>query len=88
MKLATIKNKNRDGQLVVVSKDLMHAVLASDVAETLQQALDTWQQSEPKLEAYYRKLNHHEIKNPLMFSEHSLHRHFQEHFNGPMVVPM
>lgn len=72
MKLATLKNHKRDGQLVVVSKDLTQAVLVPDVAETLQYALDHWQQCKPKLEAYYADLNAGKIKNTLSFQEQSL----------------
>ncbi|OGT45753.1 MAG: 2-keto-4-pentenoate hydratase [Gammaproteobacteria bacterium RIFCSPHIGHO2_12_FULL_41_20] len=72
MKLATIKNTNRDGQLVVVSKDLSHAVLVPDIAKTLQQALDQWQQCNPLLEAVYLKLNQGQLKNTLPFQEQSL----------------
>lgn len=42
MKLATIKNGTRDGQLVVVSTDLERYLMADDIAPTLQHALDNW----------------------------------------------
>lgn len=48
MKLASLKN-GRDGQLVVVSKDLSRATLAGGIAPTLQAALDDWAQVAPKL---------------------------------------
>ncbi len=48
MKLASLKN-GRDGQLVVVSKDLSRATLAEGIAPTLQAALDDWAQVAPKL---------------------------------------
>ncbi len=48
MKLASLKH-GRDGQLVVVSKDLSRATLAGDIAPTLQAALDDWAQVAPKL---------------------------------------
>lgn len=72
MKLATIKNHTRDGQLVVVSKDLSYATAVPDVANTLQQALDHWEACKLKLEIYYNQLNAGEIKNPLIFSNLSL----------------
>ena len=40
MKLATLKNDTRDGRLVVVSKDLTRCCEASNIAPTLQAALD------------------------------------------------
>lgn len=49
MKLATLKNGTRDGQLVVVSKDLGHCFPADDIAPTLQYALDNWNQIKDKL---------------------------------------
>ncbi len=42
MKLATLKTASRDGQLIVVSRDLTSAVAVPDVARTLQEALDDW----------------------------------------------
>lgn len=41
MKLASYKH-GRDGQLMVVSKDLSRAALATDIAPTLQAALEDW----------------------------------------------
>ena len=49
MKLATLKDGTKDGKLLVVSKDLTRAVIAVSVAPTLQQAIETWPASEPKL---------------------------------------
>ena len=55
MKLASLK-QGRDGQLVVVSKDLSQYVSAGNVAATMQEALDNWAQAEPKLKAIYDDL--------------------------------
>jgi fumarylacetoacetate (FAA) hydrolase len=57
MKLASLKNDTRDGVLVVVSRDLKHAVVAHDVAPTLQAALDDWPYIAPQLENLYVELN-------------------------------
>lgn len=51
MKLATLKSSSRDGKLVVVSRDLQSAVAVSDIAATMQEALDDWSAVEPKLRA-------------------------------------
>jgi len=51
MKLATLKNGTRDGRLVVVTKNLTYYVDASNIAPTLQIALDNWDTAEPKLRA-------------------------------------
>lgn len=72
MKLATLKNHTRDGQLVVVSRDLKKAVIVSDVALTLQQALDHWWECQPQLQNYYEALNADKIKNTLNFSEQGI----------------
>ncbi|MCC5811105.1 MAG: fumarylacetoacetate hydrolase family protein [Ectothiorhodospiraceae bacterium] len=57
MKLATMKSAARDGELVVVSRDLGTAVRVSDIAPTLQAALDDWQRAGPQLEQVSRRLN-------------------------------
>ncbi|MBA3661831.1 MAG: fumarylacetoacetate hydrolase family protein [Gammaproteobacteria bacterium] len=72
MKLATLKGKNRDGQLVVVSKDLALACLATDIAATMQFALDHWQQCQSKLAARYDALNAGEWKDTLPFQPKEL----------------
>jgi fumarylacetoacetate (FAA) hydrolase len=56
MKLASL-NQGRDGQLIVVSRDLIRAVKVANIAPTLQAALDTWAITRPKLEAVYQRLN-------------------------------
>ena len=56
MKLASLRS-GRDGELVVVSRDLKHVVRASPVARTLQAALDNWDETAPALEALYAALN-------------------------------
>jgi fumarylacetoacetate (FAA) hydrolase len=57
MKLATLKDGTRDGQLVVVSRDLKTAAVADGIAPTLQRALDDWQFISPQLEKLYEQLN-------------------------------
>ena len=58
MKLATLKDGTRDGQLMVVSRDLKTAQLADGIARTLQHALDDWTFISPQLDAIYQELNH------------------------------
>jgi len=50
MKLATLKNGTRDGQLVLVTRDLEFYVDASAIAPTLQAALDNWALIAPRLQ--------------------------------------
>ena len=57
MKLATLKDGSRDGQLVVVSRDLKTAQIANGIAPTLQRALDDWDFIKPQLEVVYESLN-------------------------------
>lgn len=56
MKLASLKHR-RDGKLILVSRDLTQAVDASDIALTLQDALDEWETLSPLLQARYEALN-------------------------------
>ena len=51
MKLATLGNDTRDGELVVVSRDLARCVAVPEIARTLQSALDSWHSSAPSLAA-------------------------------------
>ncbi|MEO8779439.1 MAG: fumarylacetoacetate hydrolase family protein [Rhodanobacter sp.] len=57
MKLGTLKQGGRDGTLVVVSRDLAHAVKADDIALTLQAALEDWSNAAPRLNALSEQLN-------------------------------
>ncbi len=57
MKLGTLKNDTRDGALVVVSKNLKHAVVAYEAAPTLQSALDDWGYIAAQLKQLYDDLN-------------------------------
>jgi hypothetical protein len=50
LKLASLK-QGRDGQLVVVSRDLARGLRVPDIAASLQHALDDWAEVEPKLRA-------------------------------------
>ncbi|MEM1191286.1 MAG: fumarylacetoacetate hydrolase family protein [Pseudomonadota bacterium] len=56
MKLASLK-EGRDGRLVVVSRDLQRCCSASDIASTMQAALDNWAALAPALEERYADLN-------------------------------
>lgn len=57
MKLATLKDGSRDGQLIVVSRDLKTACIAHGIAPTLQRALDDWNFIAPQLDELYQRLN-------------------------------
>jgi fumarylacetoacetate (FAA) hydrolase len=55
MKLASLAG-GRDGRLVVVNRDLTRAAPASNIAPTLQGALDDWTRTKPALEALAHEL--------------------------------
>ncbi|KQP12561.1 fumarylacetoacetate hydrolase family protein [Pseudorhodoferax sp. Leaf267] len=57
MKLATYKDGSRDGQLVVVARDLSIAHYASTIASRLQQVLDDWNFLAPQLQDLSDALN-------------------------------
>jgi fumarylacetoacetate (FAA) hydrolase len=57
MKLATYKDGSRDGQLVVVSRDLSTAHYATGIASHLQQVLDDWNFLSPQLQDLFDALN-------------------------------
>ncbi len=57
MKLATYRDGSRDGQLVVVSRDLSTAHYATGIADRLQQVLDDWNFISPQLQDLYETLN-------------------------------
>ena len=67
MKLATYKDGSRDGQLVVVSRNLATAHYASGIAGRLQQVLDDWNFLSPQLEDLAAKLNDGKAKNAFPF---------------------
>lgn len=68
MKLATIKNGQPDGQLIVVSRDLKTAVAAEGCAN-MQYALDNWEKVEPQLQAVYKLLIEGKAKNSFAFEQ-------------------
>ena len=57
MKLATLKDGTRDGCLIVVTRDLGHALKADHIAPTLQCALDDWEYIAPQLEQLCNEVN-------------------------------
>ena len=67
MKLATLKDGSRDGQLVVVSRDLASAHFATGVATTLQQVLDDWNFLSPQLQDLYDSLNSGKARHAFPF---------------------
>ena len=67
MKLATLHDGSRDGQLVVVSRDLASAHYATGIANRLQQVLDDWGFYAPQLQDLYDALNAGRARHPFPF---------------------
>lgn len=67
MKLATYKDGSRDGQLVVVSRDLTTAHYATGIAAKLQQVLDDWNFMSPQLQDLYDTLNQGKARHAFPF---------------------
>jgi len=57
MKLATRNDGTRDGELLVVSRDLTRCVAVPEIARTLQAALDAWNSAAPSLAAIATELD-------------------------------
>lgn len=72
MKLATLNNGTRDGQLVVASRDLTLCVAVPEIARTLQQALDNWDAVVASLQDVYFALNERTITARLFDPEQCL----------------
>jgi fumarylacetoacetate (FAA) hydrolase len=67
MKLATLRDGSRDGQLAVVSRDLTTAHFASGIAGRMQQLLDDWQFIAPQLDDLYQTLNEGRARHAFAF---------------------
>jgi fumarylacetoacetate (FAA) hydrolase len=67
MKLATYQDGSRDGQLVVVSRDLSLAHYATGIAAHLQQVLDDWNFLAPQLQDLSDALNHGRARHAFPF---------------------
>ncbi|HEX7384387.1 MAG TPA: fumarylacetoacetate hydrolase [Burkholderiaceae bacterium] len=67
MKLATYKDGSRDGQLLVVSRDLGSAHYAAGIATRLQQLLDDWNFIAPQLQDLYERLSAGKARHAFAF---------------------
>ncbi|MCP1120652.1 fumarylacetoacetate hydrolase family protein [Robbsia andropogonis] len=67
MKLATLKDGTRDGQLIVVSRDLQSAAVADAIAPTLQRVLEDWHFYAPQLRTLYESLNSGRVRRAFKF---------------------
>ncbi|WP_182284789.1 fumarylacetoacetate hydrolase family protein [Comamonas testosteroni] len=67
MKLATYKDGSRDGQLIVVSRDLSQACYATGIANRMQQVLDDWSYMAPQLQDLSYELNSGKARHAFPF---------------------
>lgn len=72
MKLATRDNGTRDGQLMVVSRDLLWMAEAAGIAGTLQAAIECWDDVQPALQARYTALNAGQLAQAVPFDVDAL----------------
>ena len=87
MKLATYQDGSRDGQLVVVSRDLSQAHYATHIANRLQQVLDDWNYLSPQLQDLYDNLNNGRARHAFPFDPPSAWRRCPVPTNGRTVRP-
>ena len=73
MKLATLKHGGRDGTLAVVSRDLALCQTVGEIARTLQQALDNWDEVVSPLELVYDMLNNGHARHAIPFEPRHCH---------------
>jgi fumarylacetoacetate (FAA) hydrolase len=67
MKVATRRDGTRDGELVVVSRDLARCVAVPEIARTLQAALDDWSSAAPALGALATELDAGRLPDAMPF---------------------
>ena len=67
MKLATYQDGSRDGQLVVVSRDLRQAHYATGTASRLLAVFDDWNFLAPQLQDLYDELNAGRLRHAFAF---------------------
>jgi hypothetical protein len=87
MKLATLKDGSRDGQLVVVSRDLTLAHLPAASPAGCSSALDDWNFLAPQLDDLYQTLNEGRRDTPSRSTRASAWRRCRAPTSGPTVRP-
>ena len=76
MKLATLKSNNRDGELVIVSRDLKKYVKVTHVAPNLRQAVEDWNQVFPILQKISNELNDGNLSDQKLLIKNYLESEF------------
>ncbi|MDJ0842063.1 MAG: fumarylacetoacetate hydrolase family protein [Acidobacteriota bacterium] len=72
MKLATLKSSSRDGELIVVSRDLKTSVRAAHIAPNLRTAVEEWDAAAPGLQELYDALNAGNAEGSFAFDEEAV----------------
>lgn len=73
MKLGSLKSSNKDGKLVVVSKDTKKAVAVPQISETLLNAVENWADMEPKLQKVYEDLSSGNVSGEFEVDQSKFH---------------
>lgn len=76
MKLATLKNGTRDGELLVVNREGTKAVKAAAIAPTMQAAIEAWSRVEAPLRSLYEELNSGRASDSFALDLDALHSPF------------
>lgn len=73
MKLASLKNNTRDGELCVVSRDLSRGQSVKKIAPTMQFAIENWDTVYSQLDEIYQALNQNPNNDSFEFSSNAIH---------------
>lgn len=73
MKLATLKSQDRDGQLIIVSKDGKRAVKANNQYKSLREAIENWSTAKADLQKTYEQLNSGDLADAFSVDQELLH---------------
>lgn len=73
MKLGSLRSgKSRDGQLVVIRRDLKFYAIASHICPTLREAVENWASVSPALESLSQKLNDDLVGEKFPYNENEM----------------
>ncbi len=72
MKLGTLISGKKNGELIIVSKNLKSAIKVSDIAKNFSDAIENWNEVSPILEKKYKFLNEGKEKDAFNINEKDL----------------
>lgn len=73
MKIGTLKNqKNRDGDLIIVSRDNKWAIKVTEIAKNFREAIENWAEVSPLLQKKYNSLNEGNESTAFLIQEKDL----------------